>query len=428
MVDAATTRAPDRTRSPIFVRVTGAGSGGIATLILDGEQLNALLQPFFKSKRSLFDSVSGDLLFGRLVDPNGRMIDEIVAAPLGKKSSSSGNEQIELSCHGGEGAIAAVEKTLRDAGFERGGDTALLERAHLNGKLSLIAIEARLRLAHAATARQADLLLSHTELQRVWERHGFDMALAMRTKAAPAWREKMFADALAALEQSTPARQLLRQHHVAILGPVNAGKSTLANAFAQAERHIVSDIPGTTLDRLDTPLDLRGLNVLLSDTAGLRGALDANEREGQARALQAAQSAALRLLVLDGSRAPADSDVEWITQAAAVGPRILVLNKSDLGSDENAEGLGFVLGGEALRVSAQTGAGVAKLAEAIESLLLQGQNLPAGAPFTQRQADLLAAIKQGLHVGAAGGELLPLIRRLIGTRPDEDELDVVLAE
>jgi len=66
MVDAAATRAPDRTRSPIFVRVTGAGSGGIATLILDGDQLNALLQPFFKSKRSLFDAVSGETLLLRL--------------------------------------------------------------------------------------------------------------------------------------------------------------------------------------------------------------------------------------------------------------------------------------------------------------------------------------------------------------------------
>jgi len=428
MVDAATTRALDRTRDPIFVRVTGSGSGGIATLILDGEQLNALLQPFFKSKRSLFDAVSGDLLFGRLVDPSGRIVDEVIAAPLGKKNSSSGNEQIELSCHGGVGAIAAVEQTLRDAGFERGGDSALPERAHLNGKLSLIAMESRLRLAHALTARQADLLLSHEEFQRVWERHGFEMALAMRTKGAPAWREKMYTDAIAALESSGPARQLLRQHHVAILGPVNAGKSTLANAFAQADRHIVSDIPGTTLDRLDTPLELRGLNVLLSDTAGLRGASNDIEHEGQSRALGAAKNAALRLLVLDGSRPPAESDVEWITLACAAGPSILVLNKSDLGTDENADGLSFVVGSDAIRISAQTGAGLAKLAETIEPLLLKGPNPQPGSPFTTRQADLLAEMKQGLNEGAAGGALLPLLRRLVGVRPDADELDVVLAE
>jgi tRNA modification GTPase len=428
MVDTLTTRALLRSRAPIFVRVTGAGAGGIATLVLDGEQLNSLLQPFFKAKRSLFEAVSGDLLFGRLVDPNGRLVDEVIAAPLGKKNSSTGNDQIELSCHGGIGALAVVEQTLRDAGFENGGDTTLLERAHLNGKLSLIAAESRLRLAQAVTARQADFLLAHREFQSAWERHGFEMALAMRTKAAPAWREKMFADALAALQQSGPARQLLKQHHVAILGPVNAGKSTLANALAQADRHIVSDIPGTTLDRLDTPIELRGLNVLLSDTAGLRGVNSEVEREGQSRAMSAAHTAALRLLVLDGSRAPSESDVEWITLACASGPSILVLNKSDLGCDENTAGLSFIVGSDAVQISAQSGAGISKLAESIEAALLKGAGPQPGAPFTHRQAGLLDEMRSGLNEGAAGGVLLPLLRRLVGVRPDEDELNVVLAE
>jgi tRNA modification GTPase len=425
MADSRMTEPTDSLRRPIFVRATGAGAGGIATLILDGEGARLLLQPLLHARRTLFDLTTGDLLHGRLAGADGQTIDEVVAAPLGMKDSESGNEQIELSCHGGTGALAAVEEALANAGFARGAHADLLKRGHLHGVLSLVTIEARLRLATVATPRQAEFLLGHTQLQERWERLGFDMALGMR-ESKESWRGKLLAEAEAALKDFGAAERLLARHHVVLVGPVNAGKSTLANRLARAERHIVCEGPGTTRDRLDTPIELRGLSIVLTDTAGLRASLDDIEREGQRRGQEAARQAALRLAVLDACRPPSGDDVQLINDCAAAGAMLLVLNKQDLGVDENAAGLGFVAGREPLIVSAKSGAGLEELMTAVEAALLGGSGPGRGAPFTKRQARLLEFLKQGLEACDAAHDLLPFVRRLVGTRPDADELTAVL--
>ncbi|HEY3325407.1 MAG TPA: GTPase [Planctomycetota bacterium] len=430
------------THSPIFIRVTGAGTGGIAKLVLDGETVSACLTPCFTSRQPFNAAVAQDLLFGRLVDTSGAIVDEVVVAPVGKDRSETGNPQIELSCHGGVGVLAGVEEVLVSAGIERGRPTELLERAHLHNKLSLIAIEARLRLPEAATARQADFLLGFREFQRAWERCGFDLAMALRTSNRN-WPETIRPAVARAIPQCQTARRLLAQHHVAILGPVNAGKSTLANALARAERHIVSEIPGTTLDRLDTPIELHGLSLLLTDTAGLRKTGDELESEGQQRALRAAESAALRLLVVDGSQAPdlscwplcetsAPSPLTPLPRGGegdrSGSPMILVLNKRDLGIHDEAAGLEFALGCKAVAVSARSGEGLDELSAASEEALLKGRSPEPGAPFTRRHAELLAQMQAELDAGSSGRDVLALLRRLVGMRPNAEELARVMSE
>jgi tRNA modification GTPase len=428
VIEAMNRNDPNFSRQPIYSRVTGRGAGGIATLLLDGDETLLRFEPRFASKRKLTLN-DGELQYGRVLDSAGKVVDEVVVATLSTKKSPTGNLQIELSCHGGEGSVAAVEAVLRDAGFAEARGTELLERAHLNGKLSLIALEARVRLAAAATARQASFLLGTHVLQEKWERLGFDMALGLREKRTD-WRETIVNAADAAIEGAAAARALLRQHTLTIVGPVNAGKSTLANLLARAERHIVSAEPGTTRDKLDTPLDIRGLNVLLSDTAGLRESTDAIEQEGQRRARDAAQSADLRLLVLDGSRTPGDAELELIKTVAAQGPVILVLNKKDLGLDDTALGLGFTLGREPCAISAQNGDGLKELEDQIEARLLGGTtNAPSpDAPFTTRQVGRLKLLREGLMGSEHGMDVIVHLRKLVGTRPDGEEMEQVIRE
>ncbi|HYF49382.1 MAG TPA: GTPase [Planctomycetota bacterium] len=414
-------------RDPVFVRATGAGTGGIATLILDGDGFMLRLDAMLRSKPKLRDATTGDLLYGKFHDSFGRFIDEVIAAPISSKSSTTGNQQVELSCHGGLGAVAAVEAALLEAGFAQGRATELLERAHLNGLLSLIAMEAQLRLAKAMTERQAQFLLGHEALQKKWERHGFDMAMGLRTREL-GWRETLFNHARQSLEDAKSAAALLRQHRVAIVGPVNAGKSTLANALARSDRHIVSPIPGTTLDVLETAIDLRGLHVLLMDTAGRRSSSDELEAAGQGRAERAAASANLRICLLDGSHAPADEDVALLQRLTDAGPTLLVLNKSDLGVSDEGQGLSFIAGRDAISISAQTGAGIPELEQAIERTLLNGGDPEASMPFTRRQTAHIEAIRSALQQGVEGTEFLIHVRRLIGTRPDIEEMSVVLDE
>lgn len=419
--------APPRTTSAaLFVRATSSGTGGIATLLLDGPDSRQFLNNVFHCKRDITAVESGALLFGRIMDESGRTVDEVIVAPIAQHESPTGNEQFELSCHGGLGAIEAVEATLERAGFSRGRDTELLERAHLNGKLSLIAMEANLGLSRAATARHAHMLLEHPTFQQRLERMGMDAALGLR-KEFPGWQERMKSALQQEFEHAEFTTRVLASHRVALLGPVNAGKSSLANALAGAQRHLVSPIPGTTLDRLETPLQLRGLNILLNDTAGARETVDPLEREGQRRAIAAGKSAALRLLVLDGSRAPDDAEMDWVAaQAREPEPLLLVLSKSDLGVHESARGLGFLTASEPVAVSARTGDGFEALGVAIESVLVPATGV-LGA-FTARQRSHLLGLRDVLSSPENGISVLDPLRKLIGSRRDPEELQRVLEE
>jgi small GTP-binding protein len=291
----------------------------------------------------------------------------------------------------------------------------------LNGKLSLIALEAHLNLAQAATARQADFLLSHTTFQQRWERLGFEMAFGLRERRND-WRAPLTAATEHALAQAQSACALLKNHHVVITGPVNAGKSTLTNLLARSERHIVSPTPGTTLDRLDVAVSVRGLSVLLSDTAGLRKADDELEREGQRRAQSAAADAALRLVVLDGSLEPGPAELALLENSAALGPLLVVLNKSDLGIHPAMRELKSKTGRESCIISARDGRGLDELEGAIETLLLGSSTLQSAVPFTSRQIHHLTQLHRNLAENADGSELVIFFRKLIGTRPDADEL------
>lgn len=405
---------------PIFHRATAAGTGGIATLILDGADARALLKNIFQSSRDITAAESGALIFGRILDASGRVIDEALAAPVGKDESETGNEQIELSCHGGLGAVASVEQVLLAAGFVRARPTELLERGHLNGKLSLLEIEAQLALARATTERQVQLLLDHDKFQRRVERWGFEAGLAMR-QGGTHWRADLMALAKEELERAERMTRVLKLHRVVLLGAVNAGKSSLANWLAGAERHLVSPIAGTTVDRIETPLTLRGLSLLLTDTAGLRETNNSVEQEGQRRARAAAESADLRLLLLDGSREPSDADTEWVaTEMKRVGT-LLVLTKSDLGVHESARGLGFLAGRELVEISVRTGAGLEALSAAIESELLPVEPDVCG-PFTTRQVQRVKDICEVCEGDVEAIQALEPLRKLIGTRPDPLEL------
>lgn len=432
--DAATVLAlPPPSRDPVFAAVTPAGEGAIATLIIDGDGAVEALRGIFHSKQPLDAKQPGQLVLGRVVDAAGRMVDEAIAAPIPKEKSETGCEQVELSCHGGVGAQEAVREALAAAGIRAAAPHELIVRGHRAAKVSLPAIEARLRLARAATARQAEFLFSARAFQECWERHGLEAALGARERRTD-WREGVHRAADNALAQAPAALALLRTHRVVLAGPVNAGKSTLANALLRAEASIVSALPGTTRDVLAREAALRGLSVELADTAGLREAAgDAVEAAGQALARNAAADADLVLIVLDGSRAPEPAELA-AAEALAARPSLLVLNKGDLGTHAEAEGLAFAFGG-ALRVAARDGAGLTELEAALEAKLLglasdadpAAQPAP-GAPFTLRQRWWLEELKRGLQEGLDGGAVVGHIRNLVGTRPNEGELAAVFAE
>jgi tRNA modification GTPase len=426
-------RVPPPSRDTLYALQTPTGEGAIATFVLDGEGCFRALAKILRTRESLHAAGKGKLVLGRVVDASGQLVDEAVVAPIGPRESPSGMERVELSCHGGRGAASAVVHALEQAGFRPGWIGELEVRAHRAARLSLLAIEAQFRLARNLTARQAEFLLGHAALQERWERIGMNAALGARQRTK-GWRGDLKPHIESALAEAESGLRLVRTHRVVVTGPVNAGKSTLVNALLRSDQSIVSETAGTTRDHLVRPAHLRGLRVLLSDTAGLRalgetGAAGGVEGQGQQRAREAVGRADLVLYLLDGSRAPTEAecdDVEALKDRAV--PLLLVLNKSDFGTDAEAEGLAFALGLPGIAVSALTGAGLEQMESALERMLLQGDLPEPGAIFTRRQKRCVEALETGLEQSLDAVQLIGHIRALVGTRPNEDELAVVFRD
>lgn len=422
-----TASAPPPSADAIFRLDTAPGEAAIAAFVLDGAELFERFTPLFRSKQALSPAREGQLAYGSLVDAAGVTVDEVVCAVVTKDRSETARAQIEVSCHGGRGTAAAVRELFEAAGIREARPGELLARAHRAGRLSLLALEARLRLGACVTARQLDLLLAHTNLQERWERLGMEAALGIRLREI-AWHAPTHTAAADELARYEAARRLLRTHRVLVAGPVNAGKSTLVNRLLRENASLVSAEAGTTRDRLERPATLRGLSLLLIDGAGLRDeAGDAVERAGQAKALEAAAEADLDLLVVDGSRAPSPAECEALA-ALTARPFLLVLNKADLGLHEEAEGLAFAFAATPYRIAARDGTALDALEAAMESALGGGAPAEPGGPFTPRQERALQALKIGLEQGVDGVDLLGHIRTLVGTRPNESELDTVFRE
>ncbi len=420
----------------IQVTLTPPGEGAITTVLLDGKEAIEHAQKFFKGKRSIQRRDSEQLLLSGLHDPEGQWVDEVVLAPCAAEDSKTGNEQLEVSCHGGVGVSEAVRRALENAGFRKGLPWELEVRAHRRGRLPLPTLEAGIRLARVRTERQTAILLGHDALRERWERLGMEAALGARTKNI-AWREKLHQAAIRGMQQCLASLRLLKNHSIAICGPANAGKSTLSNRLLRSDESIVHDQPGTTRDRLVRPATIRGLSVDLIDSAGLRTlALHENalqekefhiEREGQARATRAALDADLVLMVLDASRPP-DQDTYDVMETLSKGSFLLVLNKVDLGIHAETEAVAFALETSPLNISALEGLGLDELEGQIEQKLLGDSPPEKGAPFTSRHLKQLGALKTGLEAGRQAPELINHIRWITGTRPNETELAEVLRD
>ena len=282
----------------------------------------------------------------RVRDPDtGEPLDDALALWFPGPRSATGEDVAELHLHGSRAVLAAVMAVFRRRGLRIADPGEFTRRAFLNGKLDLTQAEAVADLAAAETEaqrrqalRQLDgalgalyrgwgerllRLLAHLEAAIDFPDEDLPPEIEARVAADSA---ELAAEIEAHLADDRRGERLRDGIAVAILGPPNAGKSSLLNQLAQREAAITSPIAGTTRDVIEVAVDLAGYPVVLADTAGLRETADAIEQEGLRRALQRAETAELRLVVFDASR-PQDA----AAAAAWPGPdTILVANKVDL--------------------------------------------------------------------------------------------------
>ena len=337
--------------STICAISTPYGSGGIAVVRVSGESAIAIVDKLFCGRKSLTEAKAYTVHYGEIrrggEEAKGEILDQVLVSVFRAPHSFTGEDVVEIACHGSMYIQQTLLQWLVDAGCQLAKAGEFTQRAFLNGKMDLTEAEAVADLIAAQTKAEKDLALSQLrggisqELAALRERLltftslvELELDFADHEELEFADRSELFAlaqeidNAIGKLVGSFKTGNAIKQGiPVAIIGAPNVGKSTLLNALLGEERAIVSDIQGTTRDTVEDTLVLDGMLFRFIDTAGMRQTDDQIESLGIERSRQAAQKAAVLIHLQDVSN-PTDilSELDDISEKKV----IQVLNKVDL--------------------------------------------------------------------------------------------------
>ncbi len=386
----------------VFALASAPGRAGIAVIRLSGPKSRAIAH--ILTGRDDFTPRTAQM--APVFEPDGTtVIDRALVLVFPGPNSFTGEDVVEFHLHGGPAIIEAIYEALTRAGAVLAAPGEFSRRAFENDKIDLLQAEAIADLIDAQTTgqrRQAARQLGGAlgETYQDWAKTL--LRIRARIEACIDFPEEEDVTDIALEEVGRDTKALIRAFDahlsdgaraqrvrsgflLALLGPVNAGKSTLLNRLAGEEAAIVSDEPGTTRDIIKVRLDLGGFAVDVADSAGLRAGVGAIEREGVRRAKDLAQNADMRVFVLDGAQTSLpDESVQLVRPGD-----FLVLNKADkadlqAGADFAPFEPGFIFS-----LSAKTGAGVEVFLNALEQKVVQ--ELSTGeAPGLTRQRHRIA--------------------------------------
>ena len=378
-------------RDTIAAIATAPGAGGVGIVRLSGARARAIAEAI-----TGLSLVPRHAHYARFLAANGDVLDDGIALYFKAPASYTGEDIVELQAHGSPVVLEQLVQRCVELGARRARAGEFSERAFLNGKLDLAQAEAVADLIAAAdanAARAARRALEGEFSRRVEALAADVLAIRVHVEAAIDFADEpidtlggaqlraRFAAASQSLGELLRAaergRRLRDGLHAVIVGPPNAGKSSLLNALAGSDRAIVTDIAGTTRDLLHEVVRIDGVELTLVDTAGLREGGDAIEREGMRRARDELAHADLAIVVLDARDAEAGRDA--VSDAIAGVPQQLwIHNKSDLLPAQST-----AMSGNNLYVSAHTGAGLDALHARLRTLA-QGEGASGEGAFTAR--------------------------------------------
>jgi len=440
-------------RDTIVALATPPGQGAIGIIRLSGEQAWPIANALFSAK-DLLKQTSHSLHVGMLTH-EGKPLDEAVVSLFRSPRSYTGEDVVEISCHGSGFVLQAVLNACTRLGARMARPGEFTQRAFLNGKMDLTQAEA-----------VADLIASQTQASQRTALHalrgGFSADLKQLREQLITFsalieleldfsqEDVTFADRaqlrslIETLQQAT--KQLLDSFRlgnvikqgvsVAIVGKPNAGKSTLLNALLNENRAIVSDIPGTTRDTIEECIQIDGVLFRFIDTAGIREeAADVIEAAGIARSQEKIRTADWVIYLFD-ARENHEEVNAWKTQAERAGLQfLLVANKSDLSTTD--------LDADVISISALHRNGLEQLKRTLFEKVVGADALPDTTLVTNaRHLESLQRLTEALHDMQSGleanvpGDLLALdIRRglqylgeITGEITNEDQLDYIFSK
>ena len=348
--------------STIAAISTPRGKGGVAVIRISGEEAFSICENFVfpKSKKKLGDIRHASVCLSDITDEDGDLLDEALVSVFYAPHSYTGENTVEISCHGGVLLTEAILTRALSCGAAQAGPGEFTRRAFSAGKLSLSQAEAVIGMIDAQT--KASLSLSRLNLGGAVRRKTDTIYENLRNVVSSVYAVIDFPDedlsslseeeVRAGIENAISALEKLRRSYktghavcegvrTVIFGKPNTGKSTILNLLAEKERAIVTDVAGTTRDVISETVAAGNVTLRLSDTAGVHGTDDLVESIGVQRSLEALEEAELILAVFDLSHGLDSEDEEILSHVekrASFGvPVIVICNKSDLFESEKVQ-------------------------------------------------------------------------------------------
>ncbi|MBQ7769477.1 MAG: tRNA uridine-5-carboxymethylaminomethyl(34) synthesis GTPase MnmE [Oscillospiraceae bacterium] len=386
---------------------TGNQVSAIGILRLTGDGCAEIAGKVFTLNNGtpLQEAPNRKLMLGTLQDTQGRVIDQCMAVYTRAPHSYTGEDTVEIQCHGSPAVLAEGLNALFAAGAAPAKRGEFTKRAFLNGQLDLTQAEAVIDLIEAETADAAanaagqvggrlvktlspiyeDLTNLCSHFHAVLDYPDEDIEDFGLDSYYSSLRAN--AKALYALLQTYGQGRILRQGvAAAIVGKPNVGKSSLLNALAGYDRVIVTEIAGTTRDTVEETVMLGSTRLRLIDTAGIRETQDKIEAIGVERSKAAVENADLVLFVCDGSKPLTEEDKEVIDVCLDADNAIALINKSDLGSAVEPSDLPFM---QVIHISTKTGEGLDLLADAVDIMFANETPCDGSILTNPRQFDAI---------------------------------------
>ena len=366
---------------------TPKGEGGIAIIRISGDKSFEILDKIFVKKNPNANLGFYKLNYGFIKDGE-KTVDEVMAVRLKAPKSYTCEDIVEINCHGGTLVSEKVLELVLRNGARHAESGEFTKRAFMNGRIDLSQAEAVMDIIQGKTEKSVSLSLdqlrgdlrdkvnefkkallditAHVNVVLDYPEEGIDDPLPVELRDN---LEKVYEEANRLIDSYDTGKKIKEGIKTVIVGKPNVGKSTLLNALLREERAIVTHIAGTTRDVIEEIINIKGIPLVLVDTAGIRKTDDIVENIGVEKSKQFIEKADLVLLVLDASKKLETEDIEVITKIKENNKKVIVLlNKIDLNKKINLEGYNLE---NIVEISAKDNIGIEDMQEKIYSYIVE---------------------------------------------------------
>ncbi len=372
---------------------TAQGAAGIGIVRISGKDAFRVASTIYRGRKPFCDLGDHTIIYGRIIDPkSGDMLDEALVSKMGEPATFTGEDVVEINCHGGVVMVNRVLELVLKNGARLAEPGEFTKRAFLNGKMDLSQAEAVIDIINSKTEQsskaavaqlegklskrvgkaKARLIdeLAHIEVTLDYPEYDIEKVTEENVKRALLEVKSMLTKIIRIFERGRIIREGIS---AIIVGRPNVGKSSLLNELTGKNKAIVTDIPGTTRDILEEYININGIAVRLLDTAGLRETQDVVEKIGVEKAQKAIEQSDLVIMIIDGQSGLTDEDKD-ILQMLTDKKVIVLINKVDILDEQKISKIEKQLKSyKPVRTSMVDGAGIEELEQKVESLFFKGE-------------------------------------------------------